>query len=338
MKSIRFDAPSPAAAALKRDNREFMSTARPTRTVSKTWPRQLERRLDSLPKQARGEHRPWGEGDAWPRGEAEGALAKYASAFRIKGAVGALPLGTDVLAALSRGFAVAAIRELEPVHPVTKNGQTFEVADIKALIALALAGTYGTGRALTPSATDAGLLHIALGNLAAGTGSPAILEDRTMDYQVWNQPLRGYGVTRTSDVTPEEAGRLSTAEQLEAVTALTWAAGDLIRPGPVRFVSVDTRLDLGPGLIEGGTGRQVAQVARTLDLSYLLSVDEAGSIRGGTFVGDEQSRRRLMLWAPGAQPAAGAFGLSYKRVRALADASAEITYNGHAGLGANVRG
>ena len=132
---------------------------------------------------------------------------------------------------ICHAWAPAAIMEKEPEHSVTKNGVEFTVMDIKALITLAydkgLSSEFvGTrcnqdlgateddaiefdeyGRPIGCEDTNPGTLHLVLANLI-GLQGKTLVEDRTIDYQVWNQPIRGYEVILDEVVTVAQANEL----------------------------------------------------------------------------------------------------------------------------------
>jgi hypothetical protein len=92
------------------------------------------------------------------------------------------------------------------------NGVEFKVNDLKALMSLAYtadlevkfmslrcddAASAGdlTGKAACKD-TNPGSFHVVVANLL-GLQGRSFVEDRTYDYEVWNQPVRSYKVTRT---------------------------------------------------------------------------------------------------------------------------------------------
>jgi hypothetical protein len=131
----------------------------------------------------------------------------------------------------------AAIMLPEPKHEVTKNGVTFRVMDIKALVTLVHNRTTSKFVSLRcerqegydglpdnaklhyddygrPADTDrecrdtnAGTYHVLLANYL-GIMHQSFAEDRTFNYEVWNQPLRAFRVTEKKEVTSAEANRL----------------------------------------------------------------------------------------------------------------------------------
>jgi hypothetical protein len=123
----------------------------------------------------------------------------------------------------------ASILLPEPKQPVTVNGVTFKVNDLKALISLvhdrtnskfasqrcdlsASAGevTYDSfGRPTDPACRDTnpGTFHLLLTNYL-GIQKASFVYDRTWDAEVWNQPLRGYRINSQREVSATEANGL----------------------------------------------------------------------------------------------------------------------------------
>jgi hypothetical protein len=126
----------------------------------------------------------------------------------------------------------AAILLPEPKYPVTVNGVTFKVQDVKALVTLAFDRTntkfvslrcnkdlegdseinfdkYGRPDASSPECedTNAGTMHILLANYL-GLSKAAFAYDRTIDDEVWNQPIRGFKVTQLTEVSSSQANAL----------------------------------------------------------------------------------------------------------------------------------
>ena len=129
---------------------------------------------------------------------------------------------------ICHGWTPASILEPEPRHAVVKNGVTFKVNDLKALASLVhtqsttkfvslrceQSRTNGMnfddyGRPIDESCRDsnAGTYHLLLANFLGKRGQ-AFAEDRTVDSEVWNQPLRGFRVLQQKEVTAQEANRL----------------------------------------------------------------------------------------------------------------------------------
>jgi hypothetical protein len=112
---------------------------------------------------------------------------------------------------------------------VTRNGVTFKVNDIKALVTLVYNSSTskfvslrcnkdeaqeqikydGYGRPLDKECKDTnpGTYHVLLANYL-GLRGQSFVEDRTFDDEVWNQPLRGYRVTQQLEVSGQDANKL----------------------------------------------------------------------------------------------------------------------------------
>jgi hypothetical protein len=134
---------------------------------------------------------------------------------------------------ICHAWAPAAILTPEPKYPVTLNGVTFKVNDIKSLVTLAHNSTntkfvslrcnkddaadpatitydeYGRPNDASRECRDTnpGTYHVLLTNYLGKQGA-AFVEDRTFDDEVWNQPLRGYNITEQREVTAAEANKL----------------------------------------------------------------------------------------------------------------------------------
>jgi len=132
---------------------------------------------------------------------------------------------------LCHAWAPASILEAEPIRPVTRNGVTFKVNDIKALMTLVYNSstskfvslrcdkddaqnkiTYDAyGRPIAADAeckdTNPGTYHVLLTNFL-GLRGQSFVEDRTFDDEVWNQPLRGYRITQMKEVSGQDANKL----------------------------------------------------------------------------------------------------------------------------------
>lgn len=130
---------------------------------------------------------------------------------------------------ICHGWTPAAILFPEPKHAVVKNGVTFKVNDLKALASLAHDRTetkfislrcdvssrangvnfekYRRPIGEACRQTSAGGFHLLLANFLGRSGN-AFAEDRTLDAEVWNQPVRGYRVLEKREVSAQEANKL----------------------------------------------------------------------------------------------------------------------------------
>ncbi len=137
--------------------------------------------------------------------------------------------GIDTWWGLCHAWTPAAILENEPLYPVTVDGVTFEISDLKALMittydysrAMVIGGRCKTddverdenGRIVNPDCrdTNAGTFHVILTNFI-GLMKMGFAEDRTYDSEVWNQPVDSYRVEELRDITESEAIELLIAD------------------------------------------------------------------------------------------------------------------------------
>ncbi len=208
--------------------------------------RNLERRFDRLPPKGEARNIPWA-GDYWSSardsinirwdGSEPSPAEKYAKAFGKAGVpdevsryVGKKSSTEEIpgWVGICEGWSAAAIRELPPQKPVEKNGVTFYPGDLQGLVTLLYARGNSdskflsrrcndenarfdaNGRALDAGCRDTnpGTLHIIAANYL-GIKREAFVEDRTYDAQVWNQPVRGYEITKQREISKDEANALT---------------------------------------------------------------------------------------------------------------------------------
>jgi hypothetical protein len=216
---------------------------------------------------------------------------------------------------ICHAWAPVAIMEPEPKKAVTYNGVTFKVNDLKALVTLSydkgLKSKLMSGRCNDTNTgeeggiefdeqgrptddfancrdTNPGSFHIVLANML-GIQKKALVEDRTFDYEVWNQPIRGYRVTQNTEVTKVEAIALVNQEgdaytyNQEAVTfrhmkmAVQW----------IRESHQET---------DGNFADTMDTYTVTDNYEYLLEIDRDGLIIGGEWLGDSKTDHPDFLW------------------------------------------
>jgi len=133
---------------------------------------------------------------------------------------------------ICHAWAPAAVDQPEPIRPVTVTNDAgeeieFKVNDIKALVTYSYnkgkstkfmslrcndkgsdieLDEYGRPESTKCNDTNAGSFHVVATNLL-GIQKKSFVEDRTYDFEVWNQPVRGYSAT-SDDVTGKEANEL----------------------------------------------------------------------------------------------------------------------------------
>lgn len=206
---------------------------------------------------------------------------------------------------LCHAWAPASILEPEPLRPVVHNGIRFEVSDIKALLIGCYNGTAAEmvgsrneerdlalddrGRARKADARDVnpGSFHVLLANLLGRDGR-SFCEDRTANYEVWNQPIQEFRVTSLEEVSEAEAA------------ALVEAGGDYrFNEQATRFFHVRTEVDYiteSPASTRPNADGEMQEL--TDPYAYVLEVDAGGLIIGGEWVGSSRTEHPDFLWLP----------------------------------------
>jgi subtilisin-like proprotein convertase family protein len=231
---------------------------------------------------------------------------------------------------ICHAWAPAAVMEPEPIRTVTHNGQTFTPSDIKGLMMIAYDSTNAVmlggrcnekevardenGRATDPECQDvnAGAFHVVIANML-GRYRRAFDEDRTYDYQVWNQPIRSFEVTSLREGL--------TAAQANTVLGRT---GSTYQPNrdAVSFAEVRANVRY---ITEAHPSEQpslpnIDRYTRTDSYHYVLELDRNGNIIGGEWASDSQSNHPDFLWLP-LRNGTGFRNISYANVRMLLDMS-----------------
>ncbi|MBK7860462.1 MAG: hypothetical protein IPJ65_17985 [Archangiaceae bacterium] len=224
----------------------------------------------------------------------------------------------------------AAMLWPEPRRAVVRNGVTFEPQDLKALASLVhdrtktkfaslRCGTqlgsfafdhYGRPTDASCRDTNAGTYHVLLANWLGRMRQP-FAEDRTIDDEVWNQPLRSYRVLSKREVGAAEANRLVGAG------GSVWS----FNPGAARLVAVSTEVkyvsESEPSV--GYVGSGVDPYTRSDRYDYVLELDRNGKIIGGEWGQSSQKSHPDFVWlplGPAADSAAGG-AIKYETVKQL---------------------
>ena len=238
--------------------------------------------------------------------------------------------GVETWWGLCHAWVPAAILEDEPQHAAVYNGVTFEVSDIKALLmtaydkssAIIVGGRCNekeverddNGR-LTQSQcrdTNAGTFHVVITNIL-GVQKRALAEDRTYNYQVWNQPIRSYKVDKMDEINLEKA--LS----LLGVEGTSYPFNDKAK----RFFEVRMNVDY---ITESSPSKEpmipsIDRYTRTDRYHYLLELDERENIIGGEWLGSSRENHPDFLWVPLSAQESGNPHLSLENVRMLLELS-----------------
>jgi hypothetical protein len=234
-------------------------------------------------------------------------------------------------------WAPAALMMPEPQHAVTLEGQRFEVGDIKALIqnvydrtsAVMLGGRCNNleiSHDVNGSANDdcadvnPGGLHVIVTNFIGLRRAP-LVEDRTANYEVWNQPILGFEVLREAEVAAPEANACVGA------TGESWS----YNPNAARLHEVTMRVTyLGES---GASRRPLGWEGHTSSdtYHYILELNDAGKIVGGRYCSDSSNTHIDFLWSPTGQHSPSNPHVDVARVKQLVALSLEPQHDGGGG-------
>ena len=188
----------------------------------------------------------------------------------------------------------------EPQHAVTINNVKFEVGDIKAIVQNAFDTTSAVmlgGRCNSQTIThdvhgsanddcsdvNPGGLHVIMTNFLGLTTLP-LVEDRTANYEVWNQPVVGYEITKQAKVTA------SAANTCVGNTGSTWTYNTKAKSLYEVQMTVSYVVEGSPGTTPIGYKDNIS----TDDYHYILELDSKGKIIGGRFCTDYGERARRL--------------------------------------------
>lgn len=210
---------------------------------------------------------------------------------------------------LCHAWVPAALNEPEPIHEIVYNGVTFYPSDIKALMIQAynrsrsfiLGGRCNTkdpkrdetGRIIDDACrdTNAGAFHVVITNMI-GRHKLAIAEDRTYDYQVWNQPAYKYEITEQTEVDLKKALELVNSKDAD----YSKYNKDAVRWMDVRatlYYVTESHADKMPRV------PHIESYTRTDRYHYLLEIDAKGEIIGGEWL---QGTTEHPDWGTSKQP------------------------------------
>ena|SRR5664279_1189466 len=192
----------------------------------------------------------------------------------------------------------------EPQHAVTLNNVKFEVGDIKAIVqnafdttsAVMLGGrcnaqeiTHDVHGSANDDCSDVnpGGLHVIITNFLGLTTLP-LVEDRTANFEVWNQPVVGYQITKQAKVSA------SAANTCVGNTGTTWSYNNKAKSLYEVKMTVSYVVEGSPGTTPIGYKDNVS----TDDYHYILELDSKGKIIGGRFCTDTENAHVDFLWSP----------------------------------------
>ena len=237
----------------------------------------------------------------------------------------------------------ASLMMPEPQHAVTLNGQKFEVDDIKALTqnifdrtsAVMLGGRCNNeeiNHDVNGSANDdcsdvnPGALHVIMTNFL-GINQGPLIEDRTANYEVWNQPVIGYNITKQAEVSKSAANtcvgssgstwkyNTSAAKLYEVRMTVTYISESYPSTSPVGW--------------ENNTS--------TDDYHYILELSSDGKVIGGRYCKDSTNTHIDFLWSPTGSNSPSNPNVDATKVKQLIKLSVEPDQGGGGGGGGTTR-
>jgi len=202
-------------------------------------------------------------------------------------------------------WAPASLMLPEPQKSVTANGVTFSVGDIKALMqnmfdrtsAIMLGGRCNAKEIKhdpTISANDPcsdlnpGAMHVVITNFL-GINNLPLVEDRTANFEVWNQAVMGYEITKQATISNTKANQC-----VGAAASNKWSYNkDAKKLTEVRM-TVQYLTESGAEATPVGFENNI----RTDDYHYILELNGDGKIVGGRYCTDSSNDHVDFLWAP----------------------------------------
>ncbi|HHH31486.1 MAG TPA: hypothetical protein ENK57_24500, partial [Polyangiaceae bacterium] len=137
--------------------------------------------------------------------------------------------------------------------------------------------------------------------------------DRTYDYQVWNQPVQSYEITRNDEISIEEAN------ELLGLTGDTYTFND----DAAKLYRVHMSLNWITESHASTTPNETSRYTRTDRLTYILEVDADGKVIGGEWFGRSRTLHPDFLWNPRRLTRSSTPNLSLTDVRMLIAMSRE---------------
>jgi hypothetical protein len=249
--------------------------------------------------------------------------------------------GVETWFGLCHAWVPAAMREDRPLHTIEYNGVTFHVGDIEALVIAAynragaemIGGRCNDkeverdeqGRAIATGCRDTnpGTLHVIMSNYL-GLNQRSFAEDRTYNYEVWNQPVVAYEVTKNEEITLSQANELlqiTAAEQPaegegempEAPTSEEYS----FNPDAAYFYSVEATVVYITESHASVDPAITANFERKSYYKYILELDENREIIGGEWVGSSRKDHPDFLWNPQRAWRSSVPNLDLEKVREL---------------------
>jgi hypothetical protein len=192
----------------------------------------------------------------------------------------------------------------EPQHAIDLNGVHFEVGDVKAIIqnafdttsAVMLGGRCNDkeithdvhGSANDPcSDVNPGAMHVVLANFL-GINTLPLIEDRTANYEVWNQPVVGFEITKQDKVSATDANKCVGAD------GDTWTYNTDAQDLYEVQVTVSYVHEGSASTTPLGFKNNIS----TDSYHYILEVGSSGKVLGGRWCSDSDTNHIDFLWSP----------------------------------------
>lgn len=239
----------------------------------------------------------------------------------------------------------ASLMMPEPQHAVTLNNQRFEVADIKALTqnifdrtsAVMLGGrcnneeiSHDVNGSANEDCADvnAGALHVIMTNFLGLRQAP-LVEDRTANYEVWNQPVLGYEVTKQAEISKTKAN--------ECVGNTTAGSSWTYNPSAKKLYEV--RMTVTYLSESGAETRPVGWMNNTSedDYHYILELNDEGKVLGGRYCKDTTNTHIDFLWSPTGSNSPSNPNVDVNKVKQLIKLSVEPEQNDGGNTGGTTR-
>ncbi len=239
---------------------------------------------------------------------------------------------TDTWWGLCHAWVPAALLEDRPLRAVEHNGVRFEVADMEALLIAAynragadmIGGRCNVGsgdsmverdefgRAVDIECRDSnpGAMHVIVTNYL-GVLNRGFAIDRTFDFEVWNQPVKGFEITKQEEID------VARANELLGVTGETYE----YNADAAQLFEVNLSLHWITESHATKTPNESSRYTRTDRLTYILEVDADGKIIGGEWFGRSRSQHPDFLWNPRSRSTSSIPNMDLADVRMLVERS-----------------
>jgi hypothetical protein len=215
--------------------------------------------------------------------------------------------GVETWFGLCHAWVPAAMLEDRPLRTIEYNGVTFHLGDLEALIITAYnrAGADMIGGRCNDKDkeierdeqgrptdvgcrdTNAGTLHVIMANYL-GINRTAFAEDRTFDYEVWNQPVVAYDITKMEELTAAQAqAKIGLEGEMYTIT-----------PDAAFFYDVNASMTYITESHASTEPADASQFERTDRYTYILELDADRNVIGGEWYGNSSRKHPDFLWSP----------------------------------------